>query len=69
MLTDIPTLLESKARPFPPDFHTNWPVRCRNLGAYTSGQEAYIELMQKRYDNKAHTINTAYNTDFRILGY
>ena len=25
--------------------------------------------MQKRYDNKGHTINTAYNTDFRILGY
>ena len=38
MLIDIPTLLASKARPFPPAFfHTNWPVRFRNLGAYTSG--------------------------------
>ena len=46
-----------------------WPVRFCNLSAYTSGKEAYVELMQKRYNNQVTTLNTTHNTDFRILGY
>ena len=44
-------------------------MRFRNLSAYTSGKEAYVELMQKRYNNQVTTLNTTHNTDFRILGY
>lgn len=44
-------------------------MRFCSLSAYTSGKEAYVELMQKRYNNQVTTLNTTHNTDFRILGY
>jgi hypothetical protein len=74
-LTDSPVLTVEMAMPHAAGFFhkplpgiTTWEVRLRNLGAEAPGKQAYVALMEERYEGDVSRFNDCYNTAFESWG-